>query len=300
MTRPEATAMSRTATTVTAIVLAWVALALPASPASAGAAEDALRVSWVGRWVVLRTAARSNCDARYTNNLMRGPLPDSSGAHRFEPGELGRVENLHLQRSRIDVLVTLDEPLRVEFRDGPFQLYEQLECRVELRLPVPRAAVKQGDVQQLDALVRNTLERYEDRDSAAGSPTWSRRQVEPLPPDHEERLAAYEAWKQEQLYRALRERLHEALDRAADIAHRADEGVAYARGFASGAREADHDRFDYTDCEDLPSVYFSERRGKPPEGLDGRDERDWRDGFKDGQRLLFEIILARRLERCLD
>ena len=29
---------------------------------------------------------------------------------------------------------------------------------------------------------------------------------------------------------------------------------------------------------------------------DERDERDWKDGFEDGQRLLFEIALARRIE----
>jgi hypothetical protein len=291
---------TRTGVTVTAIALAWAALAGPATPAAASAAEDALRVSWVGRWVVLETAALSNCDERYTNNRMRGPLPDSHGRHRFEPGELGRVDNLHLQRSRIDLLVGLDEPLRVELRDGPFQLFEQLGCRVEVELPVPRAAVRRGAVKQLDALIRNILEPHEDRTAAAASPSWNRRQVEPLPADHDERLAAYEAWKQEQLYRALRDRLHEALDRAADIAHRTDDGVAYARGLASGAREADRNRFTSTDCVELPSVHFSERRDKAPEDLDESDKRDWRDGFEDGQRLLFEITLARRLERCLD
>ncbi len=291
--------MSRSWAGMTAIALAWAALASPATPAAASAAEDELRGYWIGRWVVLRTGALSNCDERYTDNRMRGPVPDSRGRHRFEPGELGRIDNLTLQRSRIDLLVTLAEPLRVELRDGPFQLFEQLECRVELELPAQRAAVRQGAVQQLDALIRNTLERYEDRASAAASPSWNRRQVEPLPADHEERLAAYFAWKQEQLYLALRERLAAALDRAADIAHRVDDSVAYARGLARGAREGDRDRFLDADCAELPSVRLSERRGTAPDQLDERGKREWRDGFEDGQRLLFEITLARRLERCL-
>ena len=41
-----------------------------------------------------------------------------------------------LQRSRIDLLVGLAEPLRVEWRDGPFQLYEHRQCRVETMVVV--------------------------------------------------------------------------------------------------------------------------------------------------------------------
>jgi hypothetical protein len=280
-------------------VLTCAALLALGTPAVASRTEDELRTAWVGRRVVLRAAAISNCDERYTNNRMRATQPSSGGRHRLDPGELGRVENLHLQRARIDVLITLLEPLRVEFRDGPFQLYEQLECRVELEVPAPREAVRQGAIDRLDDLLRGLLELDNDPLPAEESPIWNRRQVEPLPADHAERLADYRAWKQEQLYLALRGRLAEALDRAADIAARVDRSVPYARGLVFGAREFEPERIFSAACEELPNKRFSSSWSKAPEELEGRDERHWKDGLEDGQRLRFEIALARRLERCL-
>ena len=279
---------------------ALLAGALAIVPAFAAAAtEDLLRASWVGRWVLLRTAAISNCDERYTDNRMRGTQPASGGRHRFDAGEIGRVDNLHLQRSRIDLLVSLAEPLRVALRDGPFEIHEQLECRVELELPVPREAVRRKEVDRLDRLVQGVLEGHGDRGAAQASPLWNRRRGEPLPDDHAERLAAYRAWKEEQVYIALRERLAEALDRAAEIASRADRDVAYARGLVAGARDYDADRVLSTACGGLPQLHFSSGWGSPPAELDGDEERDWKDGFADGRRLRFEIALARRIERCL-
>lgn len=267
---------------------------LAAAPAAARpAAEGRLLAAWVGRQVVLRTVVLSNCDERYTDNRMRGGLPSSAGAHRFAPGEAGRIDNLTLQRARIDLLVTLIEPLRVELRDGPFRLFEQVGCRVELEIPAPRDAVRQGDTDRLDGLIRGVLEGQAD------SPLWNRRRVEPLPDDHEERLAAYRAWKEEQLYLALRDRLAEALERAAEIAARADRGVAYARGLVLGAREFDPERLFSTACGELPGARFASNWRQPPEELEGQDKREWKDGFEDGRRLRFELVLARRLERCL-
>lgn len=295
--------MSNLRALLPAVALCCVKLVVFATPAASASLENELRAVWVGRSVVLRAQALSNCDERYTNNRMRGMLPTSGGKHRFDTGELGRVDNLNLQRARIDLLVTLLEPLRVEFRDGPFQLYEQLECRVELEIPVPRETVRKGAADQLDELLRGFLERAPEHApehaTAQESPLWNRRRVEPLPDDHEERLAEYHAWKEEQHYLALRGRLAEALDRAEDIAAHADHSVAYAQGLVLGMREFDQERRFSATCEELPGSRFSADWGRPPEELDDHDERDWKDGFEDGQRLLFEIDLARRLERCL-
>ena len=282
----------------TALSFLLLLAAEPPAAAAAGA-ERALRAAWVGRHVVLRTAALSNCAERYTNNRLRGTQPSSGGRHRFDPGEVGRVDNLHLQRARVDLLLTLVEPLRVELRDGPFQLFEQLECRVELEVPAPREAVRRGAVERLDGLLADVVEPAGDRAAAEASPLWNRRRVEPLPEDHEERLAAYQAWKQEQLYLALRGRLAEALERASDIAAGTDRGVAYAQGLVAGARDYDADRLYSAPCVELPGTRFSGGWGKPPDDLEEEDERDWKDGYEDGQRLRFEVALARRLERCL-
>lgn len=293
-----AAAMKRRAIGLPAAVCASLALAIPGLAATA-TVEDRLRAAWVGSWVVLRTAAHSDCGERYTDNRLQGSQPSSNGIHHFAPGELGRVDNLHLQRARIDLLVSLIEPLRVEIRDGPFQLYEHLECRVELEMPVPRSAVRQGALGQLRQTVNDVLEKHVGRPEAAESKLWNRRRVEPLPADHEQRLAAYHAWKAEQLYGALRDRLAQALDRAADLAAGVDRSVAYAQGLTLGARQLERDRFYSTDCEELPDARFSPRREKAPKELDDRQEQDWKDGFEDGQLLLFEIWLARRIERCL-
>ncbi len=297
--RQAALAVSRAARGLPAAAVAYAMWVLCTPTTALAKPEDELRAAWVGRWVVLRTAALSDCDERYTDNRLRGTQPASGGRHRFDPGELGRIDNLNLQRARIDLLVTLSEPLRVEVRDGPFQIYEQLECRIELELPAPREAVRRGAVERLDRLIRGTLESYDGRLAAQRSPTWNRRRVEPLPDDHEERLAAYHAWKEQQLYRALRTRLAEALDRAADIASDADHSAAYARGLGSGARNFERHHFFSPACDELPAVRFSARRGQAPEELDDRQEQDWKDGFEDGQLLLFEIEVARRIERCL-
>jgi hypothetical protein len=288
---------ARTLASTAAITVA--ALATLVTTAADAKVEDQLRASWLGRWVVLRGPVQSNCDQRFTNNRMRGVQPSSGGAHRLAPGELGRVENLHVQRARVDLLIGLAEPLRVEFRDGPFQLYEQLECRVELQIPAPREAIKQGSSEQLVTLLRGVVDGPWDHVVAEASPEWNRRRVEPLPDDHEERLAAYHQWKEEQLYRALRGRLAEALDRAAHIAGRTDRSGPYAEGLLAGMDETNPDRLFSADCPELPEARARTRRSSPPEELDDSDTRRWKDGFEDGQRLLFEISLARRIERCL-
>lgn len=261
------------------------------------AVESALRAGWVGRWVVLRTASFSDCDGGYTNNRLRGTLPGSRGAHRLEPGEVGQVDNLHLRRSRVDLLVGLAEPLRVELRDGPFQLFEQRECRIELQLPAPRSAVRGGDLGQLGALLTAAVEPHPSAAAAAASPLASGRRVEPLPPDHQERWIAYRAWQLEQLGRALRERLATALDRIDRLLAGTARGPSYAEGLLEGARELD--REPRADCPELPDLLFSPRRGAPPAELGEDDRRDWQRGWEDGQRLAFEVALAQRLERCL-
>ncbi len=247
--------------------------------------------------MVVRTPVLSNCDERFTNNRMRGPLPDSGGAHHFAPGELARVDNLHLQRSRIDLLVELSEPLRIELRDGPFQLFEHVRCRVELQLPAPRAAVKQGDLERLGAVIESAVEGHAGSAAAAASALANRRRAEPLPADHEARWADYRAWQHEQLVLALRNRLAEALDRAGRLLAGAARGGHYAAGLSAGLTELAHEPT--AACPELAGVFFSPRRGEPPPELDDAATREWRRGFADGQRLAFEIALAQRLERCL-
>lgn len=281
-------------------VMALLAAVGAATPAAASELEDLLRSAWVGRWVVLETGAFSDCRGAYTNNRMRGREPVSRGDHRFASGELARVDNLHLQRQRIDLLVELAEPLRVSFRDGPFELYEQLECRVELQIPVPRRMVRQRQREGLEGALDDLLERHERVEAARRSALYNGRRVEPLPAGYEETLAAYHAWKEAQLVLALRARLEEALDRAAAIAARAPSTLPYAQGLVLGVREASSDhRLSGTGCAELVGLELSPDRRAAPAELADDDAEEWEDGYREGQLLAFEIELARQIERCL-
>lgn len=273
---------------------------LSAAPAAGGELEDELRRRWVGRWVVTAVEAQSDCDGSYTNNRMLGARPVSSGHYRLAGGELGRIDNLHLRRSRIDLLIALDEPLRLSFRDGPFELFEQALCLIELRLPAPRSAVRRRQVEPLEELISTAVAGFDSRDEAAASPYASGRTVEPLPDGYEATLAAYRQFQAARLRDALADRLGTALDRAARLAAGAADDADYASGLAAGADDSEADRrVSGARCEELPATELYPRRGKAPDGLDEAAAERWLDGYRDGQRLMFEILLAQRLARCL-
>ena len=90
----------------------------------ATASEPALNAGWRGAWVLIGTDTYSGCGGNFTNNAVRGRRVQSKGEYRFGTGELGTVYKINLKRKRVDVLVELAEPLRVEHREGPFTLYD--------------------------------------------------------------------------------------------------------------------------------------------------------------------------------
>ena len=261
-----------------------------AAPARADLEND-LATRWRGAWALTRTEVWSDCTQNFTNNAVRGRLVTGKGDHRFAPGEVVQVEKLGLQRARIDLLVTVDEPLRLSWQDGPFTLYDEARCRVELRIEVPREVVKRGALDDLDRAVAEILARADSPEAARGA-GWNRRRGEPLPPGYEATFARYQVWKAAQANVAVGAKADEAIEEAARIADRVRRDPEYLAGFGEGAEKAQGAYFG--DCGWLlSSTVYAFCSGAP-----GGHGHEWREGWDDGQRLIYYVELARRLRGC--
>ena len=275
-----------------ALLAAW--LLLGAGPVLAGSLEDALRGRWNGAWVTLKVGVRSDCGAAYTDNPVVGRRTAGTGAHPLDSGELGRVHKVDLKRSRVDLLVDLQEPYLASRTEGPFVLYEQTLCRVELIIEVPRELVRGKNLDGLDAKRREVAEPFDSMAEARGSEAWNGRRVESPPEGYEETLAGYEEWKLEKMGKRLRE----VLLQAKRLTDRAGSQEAYGAGMAQGLRR--FSRSFSSDCGSLMVASYYPGSGSPPAGYESSDKKRWRDGFQDGMRLAFYVELAWRLAECLE
>ncbi|MFN7963060.1 MAG: hypothetical protein U0002_17500 [Thermoanaerobaculia bacterium] len=265
-----------------------------ARPAAADL-EDALAERWRDRFVVVSTEVVSGCDGGYTNNELAGRRVVSRAAEHFAPGELGRVHKVEVKRNRLEVLVDLVEGLLEPFDDGPFHLFEQKSCKVELLIEVPREAIKGRDVEALDRLLVGYLERYPSEQDARGAKSWNRRRQPPLPRDYERTRAEYEEWKRRQLAARVGSALDRALGELAEVRERMRIDDEYLEGFAAGLIEQRH--LTFYDCDDALRANFYGCKRSPP-SLHDRD-RDWVKGFDDGQLTAFDLEIVRRLRSCL-
>jgi len=94
-------------------------------------------------------------------------------------------------------------------------------------------------------------------------------------------LARYAVWKAEQTNAAI-----------GDAVRRASDDAEYLDGFGEGAEAMSS--FSTTDCSSLLSTSFAYHDWSPPQNKPKR----CRDGWQDGQELIFNILLAERLEAC--
>ena len=259
-------------------------------PVCAGKTQDALRSQWLGAWVVVTTEVRSGCNGWATDNRIHGVLAVGSGTHRFEPGELGQVTRLDLKRSRVDIFVDLRESVLLPYQDGPFELYREATCRVELLVDLPRTVVKTGDAATMEALILNVVVRHENMDDAQASNEWNEREREPYPADYERRLAEHRIWKA-QTHNALVERqIAVAMANAQDVLSRVShDRPGYAGAFAQGLEAMASRRFE--DCGRLVGATFDGWKRKAPDKLH-------QDGWEDGQLLAFSLRMAGHLPAC--
>jgi hypothetical protein len=259
-------------------------------PAIGGKAQDDLRARWLGAWVVLASGVASDCSGMHTNNAIHGQLSLGGGVHRFEPGELGQVTGLDLKQARVDVFVSLREDLLVPYQDGPFELYRQAPCRVELLVDLPRPMVKANDVAGIDRAILQVAERHTTLDQATASARWNRREREAYPPDYERRLGEHAVWKAEQRNAAVDRKIEASIAAAQEVLARVShEREGYSEAFALGVEAMRALRFD--DCDRMLASTFDGWKRKPPEGTH-------LEGHADGQFLTYSIRLADRLKGC--
>lgn len=259
-----------------------LALLLPLA-AHAVSLEDTLNARFRGGWAVVKLPISSSCDGFYNDNDVVGARVESKARRRFEAGELVRVERIASKRGRVDIFLDLAEGVLEERRDGPFTLYDPLDCRIQLRVPVPERA----DAAAAEARLSELIELHASEREAEASPAWNGRRREPFPEGYEQTLAAYESWKAAQINVAVQERMDLAIEEAARINDRMRSDPKYLEGFAAGVDRA-KDRV-HGDCPGLLRSSFS------PEG---KGDGDWKRGYEDGQRLAWNLELLRRLKEC--
>lgn len=271
-----------------AALTALAALAIGVAPAIAGKADRAVAERWRGAWVVIGSESYSDCSGRYTDNRVAGrKMVHSRGAHRFEPGELGKITKIDVKRSRIDVFVELETPILIAYQDGPFTLYDERACRLEFMFGADRSAVKRRDADALEAPLVDVLERFDTRGDAFASSAWNGREPEPYPEDYEHTLLAHARWRAEQANLAVDAAITRSIAAAATSLERVDgDDDGYASGFAAGIeRMRDH----AGSCDAFVAGNFRPK-------TEGDD--DYADGFADGQVLAYHLAAVRALQGC--
>ena len=251
--------------------------------------ESDLNRQWRGAWVLTKVETVSGCSGSYTNNDVRGSRVSGKG-DRFAAGEIAIVHKVNLNRKRVEVLVDLDEPVLVPRQDGPFTLFDERFCKVELRMDL--AGLKPNDP-RVEGLIDVVLERHADRARAVESELWNRRLREPYPPDYDQTLAEYEGWKIFQANAAVQSEMDLSIEEAGRILDRLVNEPDALDGFGRGVDDAREESWT-SSCERLVSMTEASWVGR------GSGERNssWRKGYRQGQSLVFHLERARRLRGC--
>lgn len=275
--------------------LTTVAIAATLAAPAAADLEDELNARWRGGSTIVLLPVHSQCDGFYNDNDVVGapgaPRVTGTGELSFEAGELGQVERVAIKRGRLDVFLDLVEPVLIARRDGPFTLYDERRCKVQLQIELAREALR--DTATVETAMARVLEQHRGGPEAAA--TWNRRQREEYPPDYERTLAEYEHWKTQQVNAAVSAKLERVTDDAARVTDRVRRDPDYLDGFGAGV-EAQRN-LSLGDCPAILNATFSQR-GAPSDRGDAKDRNAWDRGWEDGQRLAWSLELLRRLPDC--
>lgn len=276
------------------------ALLLPAAtPVLAGGLQEALGARLKGAFAVTSVEVYSDCAGTYTDNRVNGRLVSGRGRLRFKSGELTRVDKVDLKRTRLDVSLSLSEPVLMPRRDGPFTLYDEAWCRLELEVELPRNLVSREDVAGIEALLAPILGRFEAEEDARRATGYNGRERESYPADYQMTLARHAAWKAEQVNAGVQARLDEATREAGRINASLAGDAEYLQGFGRGIEAARAVRLN--GCGDLVSVKL-EAPSRPATAYAGsatppkftRADR----GHDDGYRLVLTLRLLEGLPAC--
>jgi len=271
--------------------IAVIAMAA-AAPVVASELDDRLNQRFRGAWAVLEVEAYSTCSGTYSDNTVGDAGVASKAPHRFDAGELVKIDKVKAKRQRIDLLLTLAVPLRTSSFDGPFELFDERSCQVQLIVPVAREDVKNINETAIAARLEELVTLYPSLADARESDAWNGREMEPLPADYEQTVRRHARWKAEQTNAAVEVAVNQAIADAAEAADDMSSDTEYLAGFSEGARKMSS--FSETGCSSLLNTSFSYHDSSPPKDASKR----FRDGWHDGQKLIFNILLAQRLQAC--
>jgi hypothetical protein len=287
------------------VVLAIAVLAAGCGSAAAGSLQDTIESRWRGAWVVTSAETTSDCLGAYSANRVNGRLVSGRSGNRFRAGELAVVDSIDLKHSRLDLRLSLAEPVLLSRQEGPFDLYDEARCRVEMQVEVPRDLVRNDDVRGIESLVRQVLDRYTTQDEARASTAYNHRRRDPYPRDYDRTLAQYTAWKAEQVNASVQAAIDRLVDETARIPDRISDDPDYMAGFVKGV-EAGRSRRAAA-CPDLLAVSAPPRAydHPVPAGRGSNAEREAAErqsraarGYQDGLRLAQGLDAVRRLPGC--
>ncbi len=264
-------------------------------PSFAGEFEKAVRARWLGAWVVTNVEAYSDCSTQYTNNRVNGNFVKSSGANRFQPGELLKLDKINAKRSRIDLNFSVAESILIPYEDGPFTLYREAACRLELEVVVPRDVVKAKDVDWVDDALLGILERYANEEVARDSDLWNEREREEYPADYERTLTKHSIWQATQTNDAVQSQIDTAYSETTRLPDRLNTDPVYLDGFVRGVEAAKANEL--STCTSLVGfnlVAKPKTVGTPQTPEQTRSKN----GFHDGRVLIYALDMIRRLPGC--
>jgi hypothetical protein len=276
---------------VAALVLALVATA---APVAAGAFEDQVRARWRGAWVLTDIESYSTCNGKYFNNDVSGQFVAARAGRKFEPGELAKVDQLQVRRKKIELMITVATSTLLPYQDGPFTLYAERTCQIELEVAIPREMLKTKDVEDVDRILDRVAQRFSTEDEAIATSSWNGREADEYPQDYQETVARHAVWRAEETNRHIDSQIEKSLVVANELAREIDGSPGYLAGLAAGSRQMREWR--ERDCNRLVGSTAVTFRFSAPDEY--RDNSSWCAGYYDGQALVYHLAIVSRLPAC--
>jgi hypothetical protein len=269
-------------------------LLLAAQTLHAGKVQENAKSRWLGAWVVTTIETYSDCGASFTNNRINGNLVKSRGAHAFERGELAKLLKLDAKRSRIDVSLSLAEPILLPYQAGPFTLYKELHCKVELEVEIPRESIKSKDHDSVEETLLIVLERYASQGEARTSDAFANRVIDDYPEDYETTLHEHSVWIAETNNEAVRDKFEQAMGETNRLSERLTSDPEYLEAFIHGVETARES--DLRKCSTLLAIDLDrkKRNAKDTTPEQARTHR----GYEDGKNLIYGLEMISRLPDC--
>ncbi|MEO8275922.1 MAG: hypothetical protein ABI639_06850 [Thermoanaerobaculia bacterium] len=266
--------------------IGWL-LSMPLAVPLAADVESDLQRDLVGRFALTTGDLKSECSDHYTDMKVIGTRASGGSGSRFEGGELVRIDNVHSgMMAGLDVNVSIVEPYLLSFTDGPFTVFDQRRCRVQLNFDVARDIRK--DKTKSAAAIAGVLSLF-DSESAARAASWNRRKVAAYPAGWEKTRHEYEQWKFVHGNELVRAKTEDVLDEAGRILNSMPSDDDYSKSFGDGARSRSSES--WSDCEAMLNANFYST-GSAGSGGSSR-------GWSDGQHVAWSTLLAHALQACI-